>query len=74
MKKLSRIIAGGLLVTLIGACTQQASEDVAVTAPPTETAEEFVVRANAEVEELISELQAAGWVRATYNYAGYGSH
>jgi len=66
MKNLARIFAGALLVTLIGACTQQASEELAVTAPPTETAEEFVARANAEVKELISELKAAGWVRATY--------
>ncbi len=31
-----------------------------------ETADEFVARANAELEELGRELGAAGWVRATY--------
>lgn len=33
---------------------------------PTETAEEFVARANAELEELSIEGGAVGWIRATY--------
>jgi len=65
MKKLARIFAGILLVALFAACTQQTAEEPAVVAP-TETAEEFVARANAEVKDLGDELGAAGWVRATY--------
>jgi len=65
MNKLARILAGALLVTLLGACTQPASEEPAVAAP-TETAEQFVARANVELKELSNELGAAGWVRATY--------
>ncbi len=34
--------------------------------PPTETAEEFVARANAELQELGIEGKAVGWIRATY--------
>ena len=33
---------------------------------PTETADEFVARANAELEELSVEGGAVGWIRATY--------
>jgi len=65
MNKLARILAGALLVTLLGACTQPASEEPVVAAP-TETAEQFVARANVELKELSNELGAAGWVRATY--------
>ena len=58
-------MAGVLLVVAVGACTQQGMEDAANTSP-TETAEEFVARANAELKDLGDELGAAGWVRATY--------
>ena len=67
MKKLAGIFAGALLVLTIGACSQQGSEDVvAAVAVPTETAEEFVARANAELKDLNDEIGAADWVRATY--------
>jgi len=65
MKKLAVIFAGALLVFVIGACSQQASEESAVSAPA-ETAEEFITRANAELEELNRETDAAEWVRSTY--------
>ena len=49
----------------LAACGQQASVEPAVSGP-TETADEFVARANAELEDIRRELGAAGWVRATY--------
>lgn len=59
-----KIVAGIALVSLLGACAQQEAEETA--AAPTETAEEFVARANAELAELRRETDAAEWVRATY--------
>jgi peptidyl-dipeptidase A len=49
---------------LLGAC----SEHVNVGEPsgPTETADEFIDRVNAEYKEYWRELNAAGWLRATY--------
>ena len=65
MKIIVKTIAGLLLVLAIGACSQQAAEEAAVVAP-TETAEEFVARANAELSELNREGGAAEWIRSTY--------
>jgi peptidyl-dipeptidase A len=65
MKTFARTLAGALLVTIVGACSQQSTDEVVVTAP-TETAEEFVDRANAELKALNDKLGAAQWVRATY--------
>jgi len=65
MKHLLNLFAGVLLVTTLAACSQQAPEE-AVSAAPTETAEEFVARVNEELKELGREGGAAGWVRATY--------
>jgi len=65
MKNFLKLCASVVLVTTLVACSQEAPEEAA-TAAPTETAEEFVARANAELEELAREIQAAQWVRATY--------
>jgi peptidyl-dipeptidase A len=65
MKRIAEIFSGILFVVLIGACTHHDADDVVITAP-TETADEFVARANRELEDLSAELGAAGWVRATY--------
>jgi peptidyl-dipeptidase A len=65
MKYYQKILAGLLLATSIVACSQQATDEPAAAAP-TETAEEFVARANAELAELGRENAAAFWVRATY--------
>ena len=69
MYYLAKLAAGGMLavaVTIaIAACAPPASKDAAVTVPA-ETADEFVARANAELEELNRERDAAGWVRVTY--------
>ncbi len=65
MKKLAGFFAGALLVVVMGACSQQTAEESAVSAP-TETAEEFIARANAELEGLNREIGAAEWVRSTY--------
>ena len=65
MKHLARIAASVALVLTIAACSQdQATEEGA--AAPTETADEFVARANAELADLQAEAGAANWVRATY--------
>ena len=40
--------------------------DIPATSEPTETAEQFVARVNAELVELNIEDGAIGWVRATY--------
>ena len=66
MKNLAKVLAGGLLVVMVAACSEQSADDAAATAAPTETAEEFVARANAELEELNRETGAAEWVRSTY--------
>jgi peptidyl-dipeptidase A len=65
MKHFLKLFAGAMLVITLAACSQQAPEE-AVSAAPTETAEEFVARVNEELRELGRELGAAGWVRATY--------
>ena len=65
MKLLVRLVAGLIFVLTLNACNQQDTEQVtAVTS--TETADEFVARANAELAELRRELGVAEWVRATY--------
>jgi len=53
---------------MLGACAEKATEApiAAAIAPPTESAEEFVARANAELAELLKETGAAEWVRSTY--------
>ncbi len=71
MKFFAHAAAGALVAMTLAACSP--SDDIAETASapeaaatPTETAAEFVARANAELEELGRELGAANWVRATY--------
>jgi peptidyl-dipeptidase A len=65
MKNFVKLLAGLALVSLFAACSQQATEEP-VAETPMETAEEFVARANAELEKLYREQAAAEWVRATY--------
>ena len=65
MNKLAKVVAGVLLVLAIGACSED-STDTAARAGPTESAEEFVTRANAELAELNKKIGAADWVRSTY--------
>ena len=67
MKHYVKIFASLALAIMLAACSQQAPDEPAAgAAAPTETAEEFVARVNAELEELGRELGAAFWVRATY--------
>ena len=64
-KYLSYAVTGIALV--LSACSEQAiDEQAAEVAAPTETAAEFIARANAELKELGTELGAINWVRATY--------
>jgi peptidyl-dipeptidase A len=66
MKDFAKAFAGVLLAIVLAACSQQAEEETTVASAPTETADEFVARVNDELAELIRELEAVGWVRATY--------
>ena len=65
MTRFAHLLAGIALVALLAACSEQAADEKAA-ATPTETAEEFVARANAELKELSREIGAAEWVRSTY--------
>ena len=60
-KELLIILASAVLA----ACSQHAPEG-AVSSAPAESAEEFVARVNAEYKDYWRELNAAGWLRATY--------
>ena len=67
MKALAKF-AAGLALLMLGACAENETDApiAAAIAPPAETAEEFVARANAELAELLKETGAAEWVRSTY--------
>ena len=65
MKNFLKTVASVMLLVITGACSQQAGEQPAGTAPM-ETAAEFVARANTELAELSRETGAVNWVRATY--------
>ncbi len=67
MKPLVKI-AAGLALLMLGACAEKEADQTTTDAvsPPTETAEQFVARANEELAELLKETGAAEWVRATY--------
>ena len=65
MKKFANLLAGMTLALVLAACSQQAADEPTV-AGPTETADEFVARVNDEFKEYWRELNAAGWLRATY--------
>ena len=65
MKNLDKMFAGALLVVLFSACSEQVADEITVAAA-TETAEEFISRANVELIDLSRQSGAAGWVRATY--------
>ena len=68
MNNFVKLCTGIALVSLLAACSKPATDDLAAAAPveTTETAEEFVARANAELVDLGRELGAASWVRSTY--------
>ena len=63
MKKFLVLIAAAAIMS---ACSQQGGEGETTAAAPTEAAEEFVARVNAEYRDWWRELNAAGWLRATY--------
>ena len=65
MKHFVKTAASVLFAASIIACSPQTT-DRAASAAVTETAAEFVSRANAELKELSSEIGAAQWIRATY--------
>ena len=66
MKYFVKIFASISLAVFLAACSQEASQEPAADAASTETAEEFVARANAELKDLGREIGATNWVRATY--------
>ena len=63
MKKIMTLLVSGVL---LAACGQDAAETDEQVAASTETPEAFVERANAEFKDWWRELNAAGWVYATY--------
>ncbi|MCH7536846.1 MAG: M2 family metallopeptidase [Proteobacteria bacterium] len=65
MKHFVKTAASVLFAASIIACSPQTAERAA-SATVTETAAEFVSRANAELAELNREIGAAQWIRATY--------
>jgi peptidyl-dipeptidase A len=65
MGQLVKVVASFVFMALLGACAQKGAEEVAASAA-TETAAEFIARANAELALLKKETGAANWVRATY--------
>ncbi len=66
MKYFVKLFASIALAVFLAACSQEAGQETAADAAPTETADEFVARANAELTELGREIGATNWVRATY--------
>ncbi|NIA27959.1 MAG: peptidase M2 family protein [Desulfobulbaceae bacterium] len=65
MKSYLRLFASLMFATSLAACSQQAPDEP-IAAAPTESAEEFIARVNAEYKDYWRELNAAGWLRATY--------
>ena len=63
MKKFLVLIA---VAALTSACSQHGGGDHTTAAAPTETAQEFVDRINAEYADWWRELSSASWVYATY--------
>ena len=66
MRDIAKLFAGILLAMNLAACSQQAADEPDVAAAPAETAAEFVARFNDELDDYLRELNAAGWLRATY--------
>jgi peptidyl-dipeptidase A len=66
MRKFANLLAGMVLALILAACSQQTADEPATAAAPTETADEFIARVNDEFREYWRELNAAGWLRATY--------
>lgn len=63
---MNRFIALLALVAFVSACAPSANAEDTAAAAPTETAAEFVDRINDEFRDWWRELNAAGWIRATY--------
>jgi peptidyl-dipeptidase A len=66
MNHLVKLLAGIALASTLAACSQQAPEEPAAAAAPTESAEDFVARVNDELADIGKEAAAAQWVRSTY--------
>ena len=66
MKHFVKLFAGLALASTMAACSQQAADEPAAAAAPTESAEEFVARVNDELVDIGKEAAAAQWVRSTY--------
>jgi peptidyl-dipeptidase A len=66
MKHLVKLFAGLALASTLAACSEQAPEEPAAAAAPTESAQDFVARVNDELVDINKEGAAAQWVRSTY--------
>ena len=65
MRHFVKLFAGVTLALTLAACSQEASEESAAPAAPTESAEAFVARVNDELVDIGKEGAAAAWVRST---------
>ena len=65
MKHVSKVIGAALFAVFLAACSQQETESGA-DAAPSESADEFIARANAELKERGAVWGAINWVRSTY--------
>ena len=66
MRHFVKLFAGITLALTLAACSQEASEEPAAAAAPTESAEAFVARVNDQLVDIGKEGAAAAWVRSTY--------
>ena len=63
---MNRFLALLALAAFVSACSPSDNAGDTTATAPTETAEEFVDRVNAEYKDWWRELNAAGWLRSTY--------
>lgn len=63
---MNRILALLALAMLASACSQNNETGDTAASAPTESAEAFIARVNDEYKDWWRELNAAGWLRATY--------
>jgi peptidyl-dipeptidase A len=65
MTRIYSLLLAPLILSLF-ACSEQANEQTVSTVETTESADEFVARANAEFADLWVDLNAADWVHSTH--------
>ncbi len=66
MINLAKLFASLVFAISIAACSQHSGGDATSAVAPTESAEQFVARVNAEYKEYWREINAADWLYSTY--------